>query len=306
MFSLEKGTPIGKITNSKTFPIVQGKSKQIGLISKPGADDEPGYQANPYELLNGDDIQREIGTNSQKRIAREAARKLKKIKKMPKGEVGTRFLLNDGELTVLPDTSVKRECCYVAGMSNSGKSYWVAQYAKNYHEIFPNNRIFSFSPIMEERDLSDLYKEDVIEKIYFDEDLLDDIESGTALTIDDFDDSLVIFDDCGAIGNRKIKEYVYDLRNSLLTTGRHHNIYVICTSHLLTDKDKTRIQITESVKLTIFPKTTAKKPLQYFLEAYAGMDTQDMNKLLGLSSRWVTISRAHPRYVIHEKGCYLY
>ena len=45
----------------------------------------------------------------------------------------------------IPNKNTERDIIYVAGMSGSGKSYYIKKYAEEYHAQFPKNEIYLFS-----------------------------------------------------------------------------------------------------------------------------------------------------------------
>jgi hypothetical protein len=50
----------------------------------------------------------------------------------------------------------------------------------------------------------------------------------------------VFFDDTDVISDRRIRESVYKLLDRILEIGRHRNIFLICTNHLVSDGKTTQ------------------------------------------------------------------
>ena len=118
---------------------------------------------------------------------------------------------------------------------------------------------------------------------------------------------LVLFDDTDTIQDKKIKEAISRLKNDILETGRHSNIYVVITSHLINgiSRTDTRTILNECTSLTIFPKSGSTYQIIYVLKNYIGLNKNQINYILNLPSRWVTIFKNFPQYCIFEKGCFL-
>jgi hypothetical protein len=60
------------------------------------------------------------------------------------------------------------------------------------------------------------------------------------LDIQEFSDILVVFDDIDVISNKKQREAVYIILNSMLETERHFKISIMCTNHISTDGNNTQ------------------------------------------------------------------
>ena len=189
-----------------------------------------------------------------------------------------------------------RECIYVSGPSGSGKSTYVSKYALNYKKLFPDNPIYLISRLGSDEVLDDI--ED-LHRIPITEDITDyEVKS------DELEDSLVIFDDVDTFQNKKVKEFVYNLIDDLLQTGRHANTYICVTSHLLTNSHKTRIILNECHSVTLFPGRSTRHSLDYILTKYFGLKKSQVGKLCQYHSRWITVYK-NPPMCLYEKGCVL-
>ncbi len=202
---------------------------------------------------------------------------------------------DDGIIQVLPDYQ-NPERSYIAGPSGSGKSTYVSKYLEQLKKVLPDADIFLFSDVNHDPILDKLYPM----RIKLDEDFLDNTPSPETLK-----DSIVIFDDIDSIENRIIKERVGTLRDSLLKRGRHEDISVVVTNHLLTDYKHTRTVLNEVNSITFFPKSGSSHAIQYTLKTYAGLSAKQIQKIFSLPSRWITVYKHYPMYVIYEKGVYI-
>ena len=98
---------------------------------------------------------------------------------------------------IIPNISVARDILYVVGASGSGKSYFTRQFADQYRKLYPKRKIYLVSSLTEDSSIDKI--KDLKRIKLTPEFLADDIQAG------DFKDSLVIFDDCEALMDKKMK-----------------------------------------------------------------------------------------------------
>ncbi len=248
-------------------------------------------------------IRQAIKSGSKKLIPKSALplyrKALNEIKQSSKKEL----ILDDGTLIPLPlltKQDKEIEHIYIAGPTGSGKSTWVGKYIELYKKIYKKRPVWVFSRLDADEAL-DKYK---VKRIGLDEGLLEDPMSAEDFTKGS-DGALVIFDDIDTIPNKDINKEVHRLRDDLLETGRHENVSVISTGHQLMDYKKTRNLLNEATAVTVFPKSGSGYHIARFLKVYCGMDKKNIQKIMNLPSRWVTIYKSYPIYVLHEKGAIL-
>jgi hypothetical protein len=190
-----------------------------------------------------------------------------------------------------------RECIYVTGQSGAGKSYWIANYIRQFQKMYPEREVYLLSKV--ENDPA--YEDIKMTKIQFDDTWEDD-----PIELADLDEgSLVVFDDADRIANKKIKDNVEHLRNEILEEGRHKGIFAIITSHKGTDGKNTKIILNETSKVIVYPRTMVKRHLYYILEQYYNLSKKQIKKIEELNSRWVLVNRDFPQYVMYENGIYI-
>lgn len=196
------------------------------------------------------------------------------------------------------DVSQEREVIYVSGMSGAGKSYFCRQYIERYRKKYPKRNIFVFSSLPSCKTLDKLK--------YLKRIKINEPEFMTRnLSAPDFADSLCLFDDIDVIINKKIKTKVYDIMNSILQIGRHHNATALVTSHNCTNGADTKITLNEATSIVLFPKASGNKSLLYISDAYLGLDSKQAKDLKNIEGRFVCIVRSHPRCVFSLKKIYL-
>lgn len=218
-----------------------------------------------------------------------------------KGKVkGVSQLNINDEGVMRPVPNIKtREVCYVAGPSGSGKSTWASEYIKLYKKMFPEAYFHLVSRVNDDPvlDKMDPIRIDLNELLEDDVDCLEDM--------DEYD--CILFDDCDTIQDIEVKKAVSALKNDILETGRHKNITCLITSHLINGNDRkdSRTILNECHNLTVFPKAGGAWGINYALKNYIGMPPKKIEEIMDLPSRWVTIGKMAPQYVLHEKGAYL-
>jgi adenosyl cobinamide kinase/adenosyl cobinamide phosphate guanylyltransferase len=190
-----------------------------------------------------------------------------------------------------------RQILYITGASGSGKSYYSKMYIQEYKKLFPKNAVYIFSSLSEDRTLDSiegLQRVKMNEKFY-----------KTPFTIKDFANCLLVFDDTEVIKNPLLREKVTNILDLVLETGRHTSTFVIVTSHIATNGNRTKLILTEAHSVTIFPATIGGKTMKYLLDGYFGLDSAQVKRISRLKSRWITIIKSYPMIVLYEKGAYV-
>jgi len=233
----------------------------------------------------------------------------------------------EGQGTMLPiPLPTGSQHIFVSGQSGCGKSTWVANYANMYQEVYPKNQVYLISFVPEDGSAIDGIR-DLVRlplKVIVDGEV----------NARNLGHSLVIFDDVDAMPERievpetkeeedeekpkkgrkkeadkyapkEIFKRVEELRDQLLTKGRHSGISVIVTSHLACDAIRTKRPINESQAVVIFPKCGTAHQDESILKKYCGFKPKMIEEVKSLPSRWVMYRKVHPGYILYEKGVYL-
>lgn len=217
------------------------------------------------------------------------------VKKYIKEREKKEIIIYDGDIQPIPNINT-RECIYVAGPSGSGKSTYVSKYAMEYRKLFPKNEIYVFSRVSNDECIDKLNPK----RIAIDNELVKN-----PISPDELSNSLVIFDDTDTIPDKKTRDSITSLKNDLLETGRHEDVYVCITSHLINNYKETRTVLNESHSITVFPSSGSSYSIKYILKNYGGMDTASIQKALSLPSRWITLKKSYPQAILYSKGIYL-
>ena len=209
------------------------------------------------------------------------------------------YHISDGTLQPLPNKD-KTERLYIAGPSDSGKSYYCSKYLTEYKKMFPKKKIYIFSDVDEDEVLDKL--EPI--RIKLDHSLVENEIKPEELK-NGKEGSLVLFDDIDSIQDKKIFNSIGKLRDALLKRGRHENITVLVTNHNISDYNKTRVVLNEANGITVFPKSGATHGVQRVLKVYCGLGKEQIKRIFDLPTRWCLVTKNFPMYVMYSQGVYL-
>lgn len=186
---------------------------------------------------------------------------------------------------------------YITGASGAGKSTYILKFAKEYQNLNKKNNIFVFSALKKDETLDKLK---TLKRIQLNDNFLE-----TPLDIEDFHESLTLFDDVDNIHNNAIKEEVYKIVHSIAETGRHEKVMCILSNHLPSNRMRTRQVLNECSYFVYYPNYSKPK-INYVLEEYVGMDKNFHKKMKKKDSRWCCIFTFAPTVVLLEKEIFVY
>lgn len=202
-------------------------------------------------------------------------------------------LPQESKFQIIPDYNKERDIIYITGASGSGKTTFTAGYIKEYKKTYKKNEIYVFSALKEDETLDKLG----IKRVNVGKNLIED-----PLTIDDFKNSLVIFDDIDVISDKKVREAVYKILNAILETGRHTKTSCVNTNHLPTAKNETRRVLNEAHAIVYFPHSGSVRGINYLLTDYVGLTKEDIQVIKGMKSRWCCIYKNYPQIAMTERN----
>jgi len=204
------------------------------------------------------------------------------------------------ETMILPPIDKgEREVVFIAGPSGVGKSTIAKKYIQAYKKLHKKNDVYIFSKVTDDKTLKDLK---AIYRIPINDDLVKNPIDHT-----EFENSLILFDDIDTISNKNHAAALTQLMSDVLEIGRHNNISVIITSHLINPQDKKRgrMILNESHRVIIFPRSTTAHAVNYFLKDYIGIGEKALvQKIINLPTRWVCISKHFPMYCLYKDGAF--
>lgn len=191
-----------------------------------------------------------------------------------------------------------RGAYYISGPSRVGKSTLAGMMMKQYKKQFPKNRVVIFSP--KENDPA------------FDQRILtyapltteNFVEPSTKYEMVDLEDSLCVFDDIEGVSDRDIQRAVNKLRNEVLLLGGSKHISCITITHVIKGGNETKIPITESPYVCIFPGVM-KAQYRSFAKDYIGLSNHKKNNqikdLVDYPSRWAIVHKNNPLFVFGQR-----
>ena len=207
------------------------------------------------------------------------------------------FSTDSGTLVMLPDPASER--VYIAGKSGSGKSCLAALYMNEYLRMFPDRRVYLVSRHEDEKTYAAVPHEVVPLETF------EEAEKGERVfELEELANSLVVFDDCDNVQNKKITEGVKMLSDDLISNGRKYGIYVLTLQHQLMNYKETR-NILNEVQRVVFFNTATNYHTGRFLKMYAGLDPKQVKRVHDIKSRWTMIDMGVPRHVIHQNGAFI-
>jgi len=209
--------------------------------------------------------------------------------------------LKGGEMQIIPNDIISNgDALCVSGPRGSGKSYFVADYAIQYNKKFPKNPIYLIRLGNEDKNL-DRYVTNIIN--LSDEKTKENFMKSN-LTTSDFKNSLTIWDDIDMIADKELSSKVYHLLNDIIETGRKWGVYMIQTSHLSADHEKTKRSINGANSL-IYLGNGIQSASTYVMPKLLHLDKKQIKKITNTGSRWVSIYKDHPLTCIYDKGVFL-
>lgn len=305
MLSFTEGKPIaiikgGKYKNEilhiKDQIFKNDNENQTNEYFKKGKREEIPYdEMEIIEEIISKKLKSKKDTLNKKKLINKIMKNKTLKEKYTKNKIGKEIKLDNGYMQPIPNTKT-RDVIYVCAPSGSGKSTYISNYAKEYKKIFPNNKIYVFSRLTEDKPIDEL------KAIR--------IEINNALVLnpilpEELENSLVIFDDIDTLRDKRQKDAIMALKDDLLQVGRHMTISLLITSHLMTNYKETRIVLNEAQQIVIFPHSGSDNSIKYVLKAYVGLDKDDINKILKLGSRWVTVYKTAPQAILYSYGAYI-
>ncbi len=209
----------------------------------------------------------------------------------------------------------ERQIIYMGASSGAGKSYQCAQYINYWLQLFPERPVIMVSRHDHDEtfDLPEFSMdiESNLHRIKPDMSWLTD-----KFQLKDFKNSLVVFDDIMSSEgwsdnpepkkaiqeNKMIIGYLHELILDMCQNGRHENIHMLITSHVLYDKQTTSKILNDATDYMLFPQMTGAHHLRYFCTEYVGLLKAQISALENLKSRWVLIHKNAPKYFMWDHG----
>lgn len=202
------------------------------------------------------------------------------------------FDVLDGKFQQLPNKNSR--VLFVAGPAGSGKSTYTGKYCREYKNDFPDAQFFLFSMVD-----SDTAFEDVpFTRILMNEELVEK----PLQAIEFPNNCVIVMDDIDTCSDDKLQKSIYNLCAQVLEIGRHKNIQVIITSHLILGNNRkmSKTIMNELKSFTFFPHACSGQQVSYVLKSYFGCSPKQALAICKIESRWITILKQYPPLLLAE------
>lgn len=196
----------------------------------------------------------------------------------------------------------------IIGAAGKGKSTLSMKFARVYREMFPDRKIVIISPtadmpFLEELDIFIIRGNDRKAHIHF-------VNKESRLSVEDFEDHLVIFDDIESYADKAVKKGVHMLKDEILMNGRHTGTSIIICGHTLLGGMETKTALSECDYLSYFINGTelSKKEKDAIDRVCPGAVKKIMNiiETEGVPPQGLfTIHKKAPSFVMTYKDLYL-
>jgi len=206
-------------------------------------------------------------------------------------------LEGDSEFIPASNDKSSREVVCALARSGAGKSYFCADYIKDYHERNPTHPVFWISPFEDDKELSKL---DFMIFLKIDDDYLK-----APIVLDSFpQDSLILIDDLDVLEvSADVKKSISGkdgLVSKILKGGRHRNLSLVYTEHELSTSSKLlRDLVNESHLIVMYLQSAGN--YETIMRSYLGLNAKEYNVVKRLNSRWVAIRALHPAILYTQK-----
>jgi hypothetical protein len=218
----------------------------------------------------------------------------------------TSLEVSDGHFQpVFGQDTANNRVAYIFGPAGAGKSTAAKLLVDSWKQKHKKNTVYIFSRFSADSDDSLKIKN----ADYFSEkDMLEHIaEKGAAIKCDNLETPcLVLADDYDSFSPKAYAACAESIRD-FLENGRKFGVSLIITSHLAVDKARPLLRTVwnEAHLIGLFPAATQGRAGKYALDAYVGLDKEQINKLLKLRSRCVWIRKPFPQAIASQHEIYL-
>jgi len=177
---------------------------------------------------------------------------------------------------MIPDqTSERPLCATIFGMQGSGKTYFIADLANEYHNLWNKNPIFFISNKRKDEKIDN---KKFIKRVPV-EDFIKPDRDGNIININDFvsmSPCLIIFDDIDSLTGIE-KKQIYYIVDKILKDHREDGISIIVSLHGYDGKSTTHM-LNQCKTLSFFTNSWNKNT-DYLLDTYIGATDADIDEL---------------------------
>lgn len=180
---------------------------------------------------------------------------------------------------------------YINGASGAGKSKIAVRMINEYKKSHKKANVYLISKKDSDKMIDQIKGINRIDVESFSEDPIDvsEFESRDVIIFDDFE---------GYQTNKVLFKQIIGLMNDLMTMGRTKLLQVFIITHLPTFGRDSSLIFQEMTYAIIYPTSCSYHSLKFLLKDKIGLDTQQINVIKSMRSKYVVINKTFPRYVI--------
>jgi hypothetical protein len=200
---------------------------------------------------------------------------------------------------MLPN-DIERQVFLICGPSGVGKSTLASGIIEKYLKVYPKSKFILFSRKEYDPVLDGLEPY----RVPIDKSLVERPPDARKHIING---SIIVFDDCDTIPNDKQKRIVAKIKNDILETGRDKFLYCIVITHLIRGDERkdSRRNLNESHTVTLFPRSGCDADISNYLKNGLLLDKKKIDSILALKSKFITIGKTFPLYVLYDHGAFI-
>lgn len=157
--------------------------------------------------------------------------------------------------------------------------------------MYPKNKKYQFSTGAEDPAFEKLG----LIKVELDDSLVTD-----PIRVESLQDCLVLMDDVNSVGSKPLKLALMKLREQIVAVGRKLNVTGLFTAHKIRDYKQSAALLSGCTDVAIFPKSSDKRDCIMFMKDYCYFDSDLIDRIMTLPSRWVILHRYTPSYYLSE------
>ncbi len=213
------------------------------------------------------------------------------------------FELAQGEsFQLIPSNLSKgRETLFIAGPTGCGKTKFAVEFMNLYLQIFQKRDIIIFTPDPNDTSLASITDKDRSDIVDIN---LKDENSGKYriiqedVNINDFEKCLVFFDDIAIGEDDSLIKFMDKLRHKVIGVGRHKDVSVITSRHMVTDYRNTRNDLADTKYVVCFPLGGGRRVLDHYFSKYLMLSSELKAQIFSWNADWLVFHQKFPNFVL--------
>jgi chromosomal replication initiation ATPase DnaA len=200
----------------------------------------------------------------------------------------SKIILKSGKFQVIPSSVYgDPSTILLCGRAGSGKTFWLAEYLREFKLYYPKYRIYLLSQKVDDKLIDPLISKRIP---------LDSLKDAN-FEAEDFKESMFIADDVDVISDKATEKATFDLISKVLEVGRSYNIFSCLTFHLSANGKQTK-RILNRATHYVFFKNSSNHGTDYVLGEYFGFNRKEIQAIHKLEGRSICVIRDCPQIVV--------